>query len=203
MGPSRSPSLPPSLPRAVLPLTPSLSLPLLQAGGDKYDAMGLQEKAKTRVDVKKDAGYTRADGSGNKYICLYFARGCCPKGCVPISLSLHLYASTSSRSDPTAFPSPAASSAPTSTASRPRSTSSPTRRSTSLGARSTRATATTWAASGRSTARTARSTSAASRRRAPRPRSSRSTFPSLARSSAVRLLAPSLLSLWLDERSSS
>ncbi|GAA5856293.1 hypothetical protein JCM9279_006411, partial [Rhodotorula babjevae] len=50
------------------------------AGGDKYDAMGLQEKAKTRVDIKKDAGYTRADGSGNKYICLYFARGCCPKG---------------------------------------------------------------------------------------------------------------------------
>ncbi|KPV76445.1 uncharacterized protein RHOBADRAFT_35091 [Rhodotorula graminis WP1] len=50
------------------------------AGGDKYDAMGLQEKAKTRVNIKRDAGYTRADGSGNKYICLYFARGCCPKG---------------------------------------------------------------------------------------------------------------------------
>ncbi|TNY21386.1 Pre-mRNA-splicing factor CWC2 [Rhodotorula diobovata] len=50
------------------------------AGGDKYDAMGLQQKAQTRVSIKNDAGYTRADGSGNKYICLYFARGCCPKG---------------------------------------------------------------------------------------------------------------------------
>ncbi|BGP46625.1 Pre-mRNA-splicing factor [Rhodotorula kratochvilovae] len=50
------------------------------AGGDKYDAMGLQEKAQTRVNIKTDAGYTRADGSGNKYICVYFARGCCPKG---------------------------------------------------------------------------------------------------------------------------
>ncbi|BGP54325.1 Pre-mRNA-splicing factor [Rhodotorula sphaerocarpa] len=51
-----------------------------QAGGDKYDNMGVQEKSQTRVDIKKDAGYTRADGSGNKYICLFFARGCCPYG---------------------------------------------------------------------------------------------------------------------------
>ncbi|GAA5951203.1 hypothetical protein JCM8115_005086 [Rhodotorula mucilaginosa] len=50
------------------------------AGGDKYDSMGVQEKAQTRVDVKKDAGYTRADAGGNKYICLFFARGCCPYG---------------------------------------------------------------------------------------------------------------------------
>ncbi|KWU44202.1 hypothetical protein RHOSPDRAFT_3697, partial [Rhodotorula sp. JG-1b] len=50
------------------------------AGGDKYDSMGVQEKAQTRVDIKKDAGYTRADAGGNKYICLFFARGCCPYG---------------------------------------------------------------------------------------------------------------------------
>lgn len=42
--------------------------------------MGVQEKAQTRVDIKKDAGYTRADAGGNKYICLFFARGCCPYG---------------------------------------------------------------------------------------------------------------------------
>lgn len=46
--------------------------------------MGLQQKAQTRVSIKNDAGYTRADGSGNKYICLYFARGCCPKGWVSL-----------------------------------------------------------------------------------------------------------------------
>lgn len=42
--------------------------------------MGVQEKAQTRVNIKQDAGYTRADASGQKYICLYFARGCCPYG---------------------------------------------------------------------------------------------------------------------------
>jgi RNA recognition motif-containing protein len=61
-------------------LTTADSPPSLQAGGDKYDSMGVQEKAQTRVDVKKDAGYTRADAGGNKYICLFFARGCCPYG---------------------------------------------------------------------------------------------------------------------------
>ena len=51
--------------------------------------MGLQEKAQTRVNIKTDAGYTRADGSGNKFICVYFARGCCPKGSVSRPLPLH------------------------------------------------------------------------------------------------------------------
>jgi len=39
--------------------------------------------------MKKDAGYTRADGGNNNYICLFFARGCCPYGYVLI-LSLCL-----------------------------------------------------------------------------------------------------------------
>ncbi|GJN87317.1 hypothetical protein Rhopal_000265-T1 [Rhodotorula paludigena] len=50
------------------------------AGGDKYDSMGIQEHAPTRVNIKTDAGYTRADGTGNNYVCLHFARGRCPKG---------------------------------------------------------------------------------------------------------------------------
>ncbi|GAA5872780.1 hypothetical protein JCM16303_006828 [Sporobolomyces ruberrimus] len=50
------------------------------AGGDKYDTYGAKEKSQTRVDIKKDAGYTRADGGNNNYICLFFARGCCPYG---------------------------------------------------------------------------------------------------------------------------
>ncbi|GAA5933520.1 hypothetical protein JCM1841_006341, partial [Sporobolomyces salmonicolor] len=50
------------------------------AGGDKYDSYGIKEKSQTRVDIRKDAGYTRADGGGNNYVCLFFARGCCPYG---------------------------------------------------------------------------------------------------------------------------
>ncbi|GAA5957115.1 hypothetical protein JCM3765_005411 [Sporobolomyces pararoseus] len=50
------------------------------AGGDKYDTYGAKEKSQTRVNIKKDAGYTRADGGNNNYICLFFARGCCPYG---------------------------------------------------------------------------------------------------------------------------
>ena len=30
--------------------------------------------------MKKDAGLTRADLTGMKYCCLFFARGCCPYG---------------------------------------------------------------------------------------------------------------------------
>jgi hypothetical protein len=33
----------------------------------------------------RDAGYTRADATAVKYCCLFFARGCCPYGCVLIS----------------------------------------------------------------------------------------------------------------------
>lgn len=50
------------------------------AGGDKYDTYGAKEKSQTRVSIKQDAGYTRADGGNNNYICLFFARGCCPYG---------------------------------------------------------------------------------------------------------------------------
>ncbi|SCZ98914.1 BZ3500_MvSof-1268-A1-R1_Chr3-1g05705 [Microbotryum saponariae] len=50
------------------------------AGGDKYDEYNVKEKSQTRVDLKKDSGYTKADGDGTKYLCLFFARGCCPLG---------------------------------------------------------------------------------------------------------------------------
>ncbi|GAA5891227.1 hypothetical protein JCM6882_004628, partial [Rhodosporidiobolus microsporus] len=50
------------------------------AGGDKYDAYNSQEKAETRVNIKEDSGYTRADGDKTQYCCLFFARGCCPLG---------------------------------------------------------------------------------------------------------------------------
>lgn len=54
-----------------------------QAGGDKYDDYNAKEKSQTRVDIKKDAGYTRADGGNCAYLCLFFARGCCPYGYDP------------------------------------------------------------------------------------------------------------------------
>ncbi|KDE07358.1 hypothetical protein MVLG_02400 [Microbotryum lychnidis-dioicae p1A1 Lamole] len=50
------------------------------AGGDKYDEYNVKEKSQTRVDLKKDSGYTKADGDGTKYLCIFFARGCCPLG---------------------------------------------------------------------------------------------------------------------------
>ena len=37
-------------------------------------------KAQTRCNIKRDAGWTRADKTGNQYYCLFFARGCCPYG---------------------------------------------------------------------------------------------------------------------------
>ncbi|GAA5988057.1 hypothetical protein JCM11641_007912 [Rhodosporidiobolus odoratus] len=50
------------------------------AGGDKYDSYNNQEKSSTRVNIKLDQGYTRADGDGTQYVCMFFARGCCPLG---------------------------------------------------------------------------------------------------------------------------
>lgn len=50
------------------------------AGGDRYDSYNAKEKSQTRCNIERDMGYTRADTSGNHYCCLYFARGCCPKG---------------------------------------------------------------------------------------------------------------------------
>ncbi|KAH8924939.1 hypothetical protein BT69DRAFT_1332587 [Atractiella rhizophila] len=50
------------------------------AGGDKFDEYNVKEKSQTRCVLATDTGYTRADGGNNKYICLFFARGCCPYG---------------------------------------------------------------------------------------------------------------------------
>lgn len=37
-------------------------------------------KSQTRCNIKRDSGLTRANTTGVKYICLFFARGCCPYG---------------------------------------------------------------------------------------------------------------------------
>lgn len=50
------------------------------AGGDKYDSYNAKTKSQTRCNIERDMGYTRADTNNNPYCCLFFARGCCPKG---------------------------------------------------------------------------------------------------------------------------
>nr|XP_031858939.1 pre-mRNA-splicing factor CWC2 [Kwoniella shandongensis]KAA5526011.1 pre-mRNA-splicing factor CWC2 [Kwoniella shandongensis] len=50
------------------------------AGGDKEDALANKTLSQSRCIITRDAGYTRADATGNKYCCLFFARGCCPYG---------------------------------------------------------------------------------------------------------------------------
>ncbi|ADV24154.1 pre-mRNA-splicing factor CWC2 [Cryptococcus gattii E566] len=50
------------------------------AGGDREDALASKVHSQTRCIISRDAGYTRADATGNKYCCLFFARGCCPYG---------------------------------------------------------------------------------------------------------------------------
>lgn len=37
-------------------------------------------KSQTRCSIKRDAGLTRANTTGIKYCCIFFARGCCPYG---------------------------------------------------------------------------------------------------------------------------
>lgn len=37
-------------------------------------------KSQTRCNIKRDSGLTRANTTGMKYCCLFFARGCCPYG---------------------------------------------------------------------------------------------------------------------------
>lgn len=37
-------------------------------------------KSQTRCNIRRDAGLTRANTTGVKYCCLFFARGCCPYG---------------------------------------------------------------------------------------------------------------------------
>ncbi|OCF32172.1 pre-mRNA-splicing factor CWC2 [Kwoniella heveanensis CBS 569] len=50
------------------------------AGGDREDSLANKTLSQTRCIIARDAGYTRADATGNKYCCLFFARGCCPYG---------------------------------------------------------------------------------------------------------------------------
>jgi len=37
-------------------------------------------KSQTRCNIKRDSGLTRANTTGIKYVCIFFARGCCPYG---------------------------------------------------------------------------------------------------------------------------
>ncbi|KAI0749642.1 hypothetical protein C8Q80DRAFT_1163122 [Daedaleopsis nitida] len=50
------------------------------AGGDREDSYSNKIKSQTRCNMKRDAGLTRANTTGVKYCCLFFARGCCPYG---------------------------------------------------------------------------------------------------------------------------
>ncbi|KAK0469476.1 pre-mRNA-splicing factor CWC2 [Desarmillaria tabescens] len=50
------------------------------AGGDREDSYSNKVKSQTRCNIKKDSGLTRANLTGMKYCCLFFARGCCPYG---------------------------------------------------------------------------------------------------------------------------
>ncbi|KAF7297295.1 Pre-mRNA-splicing factor CWC2 [Mycena indigotica] len=50
------------------------------AGGDREDNYSNKVKSQTRCNLKRDSGLTRANVTGMKYTCLYFARGCCPYG---------------------------------------------------------------------------------------------------------------------------
>ncbi|KIL58202.1 hypothetical protein M378DRAFT_170848 [Amanita muscaria Koide BX008] len=50
------------------------------AGGDREDNYSNKVKSQTRCHVRTDTGLTRADITGMKYCCLFFARGCCPYG---------------------------------------------------------------------------------------------------------------------------
>ncbi|KAF8072056.1 hypothetical protein FPV67DRAFT_1411165 [Lyophyllum atratum] len=50
------------------------------AGGDREDSYSNKVKSQTRCNIKRDSGLTRANTTGMRYICLFFARGCCPYG---------------------------------------------------------------------------------------------------------------------------
>lgn len=50
------------------------------AGGDREDSYSNKVKSQTRCNIKRDSGLTRANTTGMKYCCLFFARGCCPYG---------------------------------------------------------------------------------------------------------------------------
>ncbi|CAF3513200.1 Pre-mRNA-splicing factor [Fusarium graminearum] len=50
------------------------------SGGDREDKYLSKTKAKSRCNVSKDSGYTKADTIPGSFFCLRFARGICPKG---------------------------------------------------------------------------------------------------------------------------
>ena len=50
------------------------------SGGDREDAYLSKTAAKSRCNISKDSGYTRADKIPGSFFCLFFARGICPKG---------------------------------------------------------------------------------------------------------------------------
>ncbi|RGP73529.1 pre-mrna-splicing factor cwc2 [Fusarium sporotrichioides] len=50
------------------------------SGGDREDKYLSKTKAKSRCNVAKDSGYTKADTIPGSFFCLRFARGICPKG---------------------------------------------------------------------------------------------------------------------------
>ncbi|KAH0833192.1 hypothetical protein J3R83DRAFT_12221 [Lanmaoa asiatica] len=50
------------------------------AGGDREDNYSNKVKSQTRCHIKRDSGLTRANQTGIRYCCLFFARGCCPYG---------------------------------------------------------------------------------------------------------------------------
>jgi len=50
------------------------------AGGDREDSYSNKTKSQTRCNIKRDSGLTRANTTGMKYVCIFFARGCCPYG---------------------------------------------------------------------------------------------------------------------------
>lgn len=50
------------------------------SGGDREDKYLSKTAAKSRCNVSKDTGYTRADSTPGSYFCLFFARGLCPRG---------------------------------------------------------------------------------------------------------------------------
>ncbi|EJU04950.1 hypothetical protein DACRYDRAFT_104844 [Dacryopinax primogenitus] len=50
------------------------------AGGDREDNYSNKTKSQTRCHIKRDSGWTRGDITGQRYLCLFFSRGCCPYG---------------------------------------------------------------------------------------------------------------------------
>ena len=49
--------------------------------GERHEGGRDTTRASTRCNIAKDAGETRASNRDHAYICLKFARGCCPNGC--------------------------------------------------------------------------------------------------------------------------